>query len=185
MKNPTLKSRPVAGRSNGDDSQPWYAHRWPWFLMLGPALVIVAGAITIWLAVTRPDALVVDDYYKQGQAINQDLRRDAQAAHLKMQLRLIYNPASGKLAGVITSGAGATAQTIQLHLIHPTLPENDMTFKAQTDDAGQFEIPLPMLQMAHWQIEVEDQQHSWRLAGAWAWPQQKKIEINADTESAG
>lgn len=185
MNNTSSNIRPVGANRNGADSKPWYAHRWPWLLMLGPAVVIVAGGFTVWLAVTRPDALVVDDYYKQGQAINQDLRRDAQAAHLKMQLHLNYNPAAGKLIGIIEAGAGTTARAIQLHLIHPTLPEKDMAFKAQTNGAGQFEIPLPMLEIAHWQIAVEDQQHSWRLAGTWAWPQQQKIELNADTESAG
>ena len=30
---------------------PWYRHRWPWLLMLGPFVVVVAAAITLWLAV--------------------------------------------------------------------------------------------------------------------------------------
>jgi hypothetical protein len=58
------------------NAKPWYAQRWPWLLMLGPVLVILAGSYTCWLAFSRQDALVVDDYYKQGRAINQDLRRD-------------------------------------------------------------------------------------------------------------
>ena len=60
-------------RSN---NQPWYKERWPWILMAGPALVIVAGIITVWLAVISNDGLVSDDYYKQGLAVNQRLQRD-------------------------------------------------------------------------------------------------------------
>ena len=61
---------------------PWYRHRWPWLLMLGPFAVVVAGFVTMWISFTGADALVVDDYYKQGKAINQDLRRDRVAATL-------------------------------------------------------------------------------------------------------
>ncbi len=65
-----------------NSSKPWYAHLWPWLLMLGPFLVVLAASYSGWIAFTRQDAMVVDDYYKQGNAINQDLRRDAVAANL-------------------------------------------------------------------------------------------------------
>ena len=44
---------------------PWYKERWTWLLMLMPATAIVAGGITLWLAITTFDGLVTDDYYKQ------------------------------------------------------------------------------------------------------------------------
>ena len=65
---------------------PWWRQRWPWLLMAGPAIVIVAGVYTGYLAFTRQDALVVGDYYKQGKAINQDLRRDRAATALGLAL---------------------------------------------------------------------------------------------------
>ena len=49
-------------------SLPWYQHRWPWLLMAGPFIVIIAGFITMWISFSGADALVVDDYYKQGKA---------------------------------------------------------------------------------------------------------------------
>ncbi len=39
--------------------QPWWRHRWPWLLMAGPFLVVLAGSYTAYLAYTREDALVV------------------------------------------------------------------------------------------------------------------------------
>ena len=50
---------------------PWYRDPWPWILMAGPAAVVVAGAITLWIAFASADGLVAGDYYKQGLAINQ------------------------------------------------------------------------------------------------------------------
>lgn len=76
---------------------PWYAQRWPWLLMLGPALVVVVSSYTIYLAYSRQDAMVVDDYYKQGKAINQDLRRDRAASAMQMAfeaLRRRHRPAA-------------------------------------------------------------------------------------------
>ena len=59
---------------------PWYREPWPWILMAGPVAAVVAGAITLWIAVTHQDALVADDYYKQGLAINRTLDRQTAAA---------------------------------------------------------------------------------------------------------
>jgi hypothetical protein len=45
---------------------PWYRHRWPWLLMLGPAIVVVAGIATAVIAVRTDDGLVDPDYYRHG-----------------------------------------------------------------------------------------------------------------------
>ena len=57
-----------------DATQPWYREPWPWILMAGPAIVVVAGFATLAIAVKTDDGLVADDYYKQGLAINRVLR---------------------------------------------------------------------------------------------------------------
>lgn len=69
---------------------PWYRQRWPWLLMVGPAWVLAAGAVVGYLAFSRPDAMVVDDYYAQGKAINQDLRRDQVALASRIGIDLVY-----------------------------------------------------------------------------------------------
>jgi len=45
---------------------PWYRQFWPWFIIALPASVVVASFITLWLAISNPDPLVVnDDEYQQ------------------------------------------------------------------------------------------------------------------------
>jgi len=63
-------------------SSPWYREPWPWLLMSGPALVIAAGSVTMVFAFSGRDALVADDYYRQGIGINRTLEREAQARAL-------------------------------------------------------------------------------------------------------
>lgn len=49
--------------------RPWYREPWPWVLIAIPALTIIASAITLWLAISRPDPLVLEDEdYRRVQA---------------------------------------------------------------------------------------------------------------------
>jgi hypothetical protein len=50
----------------GSETRPWYRQLWPWLLMLPPALAVVGGGITLYLAVTRPDVLIRKDCVKDG-----------------------------------------------------------------------------------------------------------------------
>ncbi len=164
-------------------AQPWYRHRWPWLLMLGPAVVLVAGFITMWISFTGADALVVDDYYKQGKAINQDLRRDRVAAELGLTAGLRYDAAAGRLAGRVSG----LAQTVPLTLllVHPTVPAKDLRLSVLPDGDGEFELPLAMLERARWQVQIEDGQRQWRLHGQWQWPQEKTMDIRPQQQNAG
>ena len=41
-------------------SKVWYKEPWPWLLMAGPAIVVVAGFFTLYLAISRPDPVYTD-----------------------------------------------------------------------------------------------------------------------------
>lgn len=154
---------------------PWYTHRWPWLLMLGPASVLGGGAIAVWLALAHPDAMVVDDYYRQGKAINLDLRRDRAGAALHLRLQLRYLPAAGRLEGRVDSFGYAMVAPFTIRLAHPTLPERDMVLQVRPDPDGQFAVPLPALEKTHWRVVVEGGRGDWRLAGGWDWGRQSAL----------
>lgn len=54
-------------------SEPWWKFGHVWMLIAGPAIVVVAGFVTLWLAISRPDPVVTEDYYQKGIEINQTL----------------------------------------------------------------------------------------------------------------
>jgi hypothetical protein len=159
---------------------PWYAQRWPWLLMLGPASVVVAGAFTTWLAVSRPDALVVGDYYKQGKAINQDLRRDRMASGMQLAAQVRFDAQAGRLEGALTSFGRPLASSLMVTLAHPTQPQKDIALVARTDATGRFSVSLPALEHTHWAVVVEGEQKDWRLARAWDYPKHSSLDITAD-----
>lgn len=63
-------------------SAPWWKFGYVWMVLAGPAIVVVASFVTLYLAVTRPDPLVTVDYYRKGIEINQTLTQEANAASL-------------------------------------------------------------------------------------------------------
>jgi hypothetical protein len=162
----------------GTQASPWYTHRWPWFLMIGPASVLVAGSFATWLALGHPDAMVVDDYYKQGKAINQDLRRDRVASAMRLALQLSYE--DGRLRGRIESFGRPLGAPFSIHLAHPTLPQRDLTLLLKPDANGEFSVSLPALEQTHWQVVAEGSLRDWRLARSWSWPRQRELAIEAD-----
>lgn len=60
---------------------PWWRHPLMWMVVGGPAAVIVAGVVTVVLAVRQPDPVVAPDYYRRGMEINRTLAA-ADKAHL-------------------------------------------------------------------------------------------------------
>ncbi|MEO8021644.1 FixH family protein [Polaromonas sp.] len=64
--NPMLQTPPVV-------TPPWWKHGHVWLLIAGPAAVVVAGFATAWIAVSYPDPVVAEDYYRRGVEINKTL----------------------------------------------------------------------------------------------------------------
>jgi len=50
-------------------ARPWYRHVWPWLLIVPPAAAVIGGFVVLYLAITRPDALVSKDCFKDGVTI--------------------------------------------------------------------------------------------------------------------
>ena len=55
-----------------DPVVPWYRQFWPWFIIALPAAAVLAGFFTLWLAISNPDYMVVDD--EEYQRLNDGLK---------------------------------------------------------------------------------------------------------------
>jgi len=74
------------------DSKPWWKYGYVWLVIGGPLVVVIASFITLYLAITRPDA-VIDDYYRKGMEINKTLSAERDSMAPAMQAR--NNAATG------------------------------------------------------------------------------------------
>jgi hypothetical protein len=73
---------------------PWWKFGHVWLVVSGPVVVVVASFITLYLAVTRPDPVVSEDYYQQGININQK-RLPGQDASLAPAMQARNHAATG------------------------------------------------------------------------------------------
>jgi uncharacterized protein len=55
------------------EGAPWWRFPMVWMLISGPAVVVVAGFATLWLAIRIPDPVIDEDYYQHGLDINKTL----------------------------------------------------------------------------------------------------------------
>ncbi len=166
-------------------SKPWYREPWPWILMAGPAIVVVAGFVTAWLAVTSNDGLVEDDYYKQGLAVSQRLARDQAAASLGLSAELVAGGNGVDLRLFLIGNAGPIApEALQLRVVHPTRAGADQVVTLKRDAAGFYvgQLTAP-LQGGRWHVLLEDEGHRWRIAGDWHPQEQGAARLRAATVS--
>ncbi len=61
---------------------PWWKFPLVWMVIAGPAVVILAGIATVWIAVRTPDPVVAEDYYRRGIEINKTLAAEGAKALL-------------------------------------------------------------------------------------------------------
>lgn len=137
---------------------PWYREPWPWILMSGPAAVIVAGAVTTWMAYASADGLVADDYYKRGLAINAVLKREQAAAQRGIDAQVVR---LGERVRVRLRGV--EPPVLFLSLVHATRAGNDVRLRLERAADGSYGAALPPLPAGHWRLILEDPRGEWRV----------------------
>lgn len=67
--------------------KPWWKFGHVWLVIAGPALVVVASFVTLYLAVSGRDPVVDEDYYRKGLEINKTLSGNAASLAPAIQAR--------------------------------------------------------------------------------------------------
>lgn len=146
--------------------KPWYRQFWPWFVLAWPAAAVVGGFATLLIAAHHPDALVADDYYQAGLAINQDLARQQRAVALELTGILRRDPQARRLTiALIHNDAWVQPQTLELELIHPTQPNLDRTILLQREAADRWSARSDIVIHGRWQLNLTPANAEWRLQG--------------------
>ncbi|MFO1352399.1 MAG: FixH family protein [Gammaproteobacteria bacterium] len=143
---------------------PWYRQFWPWFLIALPASAVVAGFATLFIASTDPDGLVVDDYYRQGLAINRDFERQRKAETQGLHGDFAYDAGAGT-ASLRLEGSAAAIEQLTLHLAHSTRANKDIDTILHRDMTGKFSGLLRFPGPGRWQVVVDAPDSAWRLTG--------------------
>lgn len=141
---------------------PWYRQFWPWFLILLPGTAVVASLYTLIIANQYADDLVVDDYYKEGLAINRQLKRqnEARVLELKATFTSQQRQLDIQLEGPIE------ASQLRLLLSHAMESDQDFAVPVQQMGRGHYRVLLPQVLKGRWHWTLDEGVSShWRLDG--------------------
>lgn len=148
-----------------EDTLPWYRQFWPWFLIALPGSVVIAAFATLYIASRHSDDLVVDEYYKDGLAINRQLEK-RQAARDR-NYAAVFQIGDGRIL-VETRGINDYA-TLRLQLSHPLEADRDFAVTLRRVAPFRFAAALPHPLASHWHWTLDaGESGAWRLDGALA-----------------
>ena len=163
-----------------EEVAPWYKQFWLWFIVFFPALAIVAGIITINIAIDNADSLVRDDYYKAGLAINEDLALDQATADKNIQADVTIDANIGEVHIELQGELTQLPDSLILDFIHPTIQKQDFSISARHSGQGRYLSQLNQSLHNHWYLQISDRTltgtaPNWRL----------KTTINLDNTNDG
>ncbi|WP_100657305.1 FixH family protein [Alteromonas flava] len=154
--------------------KPWYKQFWPWFLIAVPLSSFIVGFIVLHLATNTTDSLVVDDYYKEGRAINARLDKIQTAKDLNIVTELSFS-SDGAIALRFISGTPRSNVALQLSLYHVTLKDRDINVLLAADANGVYRGFTEQALDGKWRVTLLPLDESWKLQQVLALPQSKPI----------
>jgi hypothetical protein len=147
-----------------------------WLVFGIPALTVVAGLITAWIAVQRADSNVAEDYYKRGLAINRSLDREARAQTLELVAEISLQ--ADRSLTVRLSGKVSPPESILLTLTHPVHAAQDSRLVLQRGADGLYRGSIAPIALVAWDLAIESQ--DWRMtARHLALPDGAQVRITA------
>lgn len=154
---------------------PWYRQGWPWFLIMFPAIAVVAGLATFWIAYATFDGMVVDDYYKEGRTIDLTIARSVRAAELGLSADVKLR-AEDIMVTLASSNGVALPTSLIVTIIHPTRAGQDQQL-VLTGQNGVYRGDTEPLTTGRWMLQLEDESRSWRLNGTTHLPAETEFRI--------
>ncbi|SHE57320.1 hypothetical protein SAMN02745148_00678 [Modicisalibacter ilicicola DSM 19980] len=160
-------------------TRPWYKEFWPWFLLGILGLAVAMGTTFLVVSITSFDGMVVDDYYKEGLAINQTLEQDRRAAELGLVATLRIDELTGDV--VVNLEGEARPEQLQLDLIFPSRGDRDQRVTLEQVRGAQYVGQLPRALQYRWYVQLQPQTDTpeWRLLGEIELPQQEPLILRA------
>ena len=162
---------------------PWYKQFWAWFVLLPLVTVVAMGGVLLYVAITGSDSIVVDDYYKEGLAINQRKNSEILAVKLAVKLTLWVDDLTGEIRVEVT--ANKMPDFLNLYLYHPTLKANDTQLQLKPGADGAFYGHLKTTLKGKWYLFFDEGEtqtsndEKWRIKTEMHFPMFAPVKISA------
>jgi len=137
--------------------ESWYKNPWVWLIIALPLSSVIAGIATVIITSNNQPNMVIDDYYKKGKAINQELVLYENAEKLGVKLELKVT------ADRIEIKANQAFPALKVSLIHSTLEELDFDLVLTSNALGTLASSLENEITGKWIIIVSPIDDSWKV----------------------
>lgn len=157
-------------------NRPWYKEFWPWFLIAVPIVTLIMGGVLLKLAISTEDSLVVDDYYKEGKAINATLDKEALARKRNITTDLTID--NGSITLKFHSGIPQEGNALKLSFYHVTLEERDISILLSRDASGIYRGFIEQNMDGKWRVSLTPFDESWKIQNTLNLPYSGTIKFN-------
>lgn len=145
---------------------PWYRQFWPWFLLAPLIMTVCLSTYMLRVAFTQDQAVVSDNYYKNGLAINRLMDDLAAAKTLGVNAKVVLD--DEKLLLILDASQVLPADlSLILTFSHPVSQKKDVRLDLQSVGNQQFVAKVPALDQGKWYLDIESSKLSdlpaWRL----------------------
>ena len=152
---------PTKAAVGPDQGGPWYRHGWVWFIVCLLSTTVAAGIVTVVIAVRGADSLVVDDYYKDGKAINRVLEADREAALRGVRATLSSSAGAPELELDLR---GDLPDALLLVLSHVTQSDRDRQLRFEREGERRYATNDPLPQGRFYAVvRPADEARTWRV----------------------
>ena len=135
----------------------WFKNPWVWLVIFFPLLAVVAGIATVIITSQNQPEMVVDDYYKKGKAINQELTLYNKAEELGVVLEM---KSQGELIEVKSN---QELPAIKVRMIHSTLADLDFAMVLTPNAKGTLSGSLEKEITGKWEAILMPMDESWKV----------------------
>lgn len=158
------------------DTQPWYKQFWPWFLIAIPLSSLIVGSFVFRFATDGTNSLVVDDYYKEGKAINARLDKIERAKTLG--ITTLLDVQDGGVSLEFTNGAPQNGEALKLDFFHVTLEDKDFEVLLTRDASGIYRTSFDQSIQGKWRLRLMPMSEDWKVQDTVNLPQARAFAFN-------
>lgn len=146
-------------------ARAWHREPMMWLVLALPAAVVVAGFVTLAIAIrSGGDDAVHDPGSRVGKAQTADLSPERNAARLGLQARLMLSSDTEALE-LRTEAGVFDSDSLTLLLIHPRDAAGDLSVSLIRADALRYFGRLAVPRDHAWNLQLQPTDGQWRLQG--------------------
>ena len=158
---------------------PWYRFFWPWFIVILMTMSVAGAIATVVIAFRNQDSLVDDRYYETGNAINQRLAAEANAARLGIRAILTIDELTGEVLIALDGNLETIPERLRLTLSHATRESRDEAIELSSSGADRFYGQLDAPPAGRYYVNLRPSESLAEIRGgtAEAWRLQREIRL--------